>query len=124
MNRELKLVEAKVTNPSLLYIRELGDRNVNEESHTPSIKQSSPGPTHVHGATQNPKTTDHFQPPIIQSTPASISSILPWSSLELDTNHGEIIDETIKHVTQTLKQTLMTSNPCNTSTNKDLIDHP
>ena len=51
--------------------------------------------------------------------PVSISSISPHSSLELDTDHGYMIDETIKHVTHTLNQTLMTSKPCNTYTNKD-----
>ena len=73
-----------------------------------------------------PKTqnTNHLPPPISQGIPASIRSISPQSSSELDTNHHDIIDETIKHVTQTLNQTFMTSNPCNTNTNKDLINTP
>ena len=48
----------------------------------------------------------------------------PHSSLELDADHGDMIDETIKHITQTLNQTLMTSNPCNTNTNRDSSDPP
>ena len=34
MKREMKRLEAKETDPSLLYVRELRVRNVNEESHT------------------------------------------------------------------------------------------
>ena len=51
-NWELKWLEEKETNPSLLYVRELKGKNVNEDSHTLPIRQPSPGPTHVHGATQ------------------------------------------------------------------------
>ena len=54
--------------------------------------------------------------------PASVSPVSPQSSSELDTNHGDMIDETIKHVTQTINQTLMTSDPYNTNTNKDIIE--
>ena len=50
------------------------------------------------------KTTNYIPPPIRQSTPASTSSIAPESSLELDTNHCDVIDETIKHVTHTHNQ--------------------
>ena len=37
--RELKQLEAKEIAPCLLYIRELRDRSVNEESNLPPIKQ-------------------------------------------------------------------------------------
>ena len=68
------------------------------------IRQPSPGPTHVHSAIQNPKTTYICLPlPINQSTLASITSISPQSGSDLDTDHGDMIDETIKHVTQTIK---------------------
>ena len=70
----------------------------------PPIRQPSPGPTHVYGAIQNPNTiTKYLPPPVSQRTPVSSSSISPQSSLEIDANHGELIDETIKHVTHTLK---------------------
>ena len=37
INKELKWLKAQETNPSLLYVRELRGRNVNEESHTPPL---------------------------------------------------------------------------------------
>ena len=54
----------------------------------------------------------------------SISSISPQSSSELNTDHGDMIDETIKQFTQTLNQTLMASNQHSTNTNKDPINTP
>ena len=80
------------------------------------MRQPSPGPTIVHDTTQNSQTTNHLPPIISQSTPASINSISPQSRSELDTNHGDMIDETIKHVTQTHNQILMTSNQHSTNT--------
>ena len=75
------------------------------------IRQPSPCPTHVHGATQNTKATINYLPqPVSQSTQASISSISPQSSSDLDTDHGDMIDETIKQVRHTINQTLLTSN--------------
>ena len=41
--RELKQLDIKEFDPSLLYIRKLRGRSVNEESGTPPIKQISPG---------------------------------------------------------------------------------
>ena len=78
------------------------------KSHTcPLLDCLPPGPAHVHGATQNPiATCNYLPPPISQRTPASISSISSQSSSELDTDQGDMIDKTIQHVTQTLKQTL------------------
>ena len=89
------------------------------------MRQPFQRPTHVHGAIQNPKATNfHFPAPIRQSTPASISSISPQSNSDLDTDHGDVIDEAIKHVTRTINQTLLTSNVGNTSTNKSSNDPP
>ena len=69
----------------------------------PPLGQPSPGPTHVHDATQNPKpNTNDLPNPVSQSAPASICPTSPQSSLELDTDHGDMIDETIKHVQHTL----------------------
>ena len=54
----------------------------------PLIRQPSPGQMCVHGATQNPRATNSYlPPPLNQSTPASISSISPQSSMDLDTDH-------------------------------------
>ena len=74
----------------------------------PSIRQPPPGPILVHGAIQNSKITNTFlPPPINQSTSGSISSILPQSSTDLDTDQGDITDETKKQVTQSINQTLL-----------------
>ena len=80
--------------------------SVNKESHMLPIRQPSPGPNNVHRTIQNPKATNNCLPsPIYQSTPSSISFFLPQSSLDLDTDHGDMIDEIIKHVMQTINQT-------------------
>ena len=91
----------------------------------PPIRQPSPGPTSMHATTQNPKATNNCIPaPVNQSSPASISPISPQSRSDLGTDHGDMIDETIKHVTQTIEQTLLTSNVSNTSTNRICNDPP
>ena len=69
----------------------------------PPIRQPSKDPISVHGAIKNPKATNNcLPPPINQSTLASISSISGKSSSQLDTDHGDMIDETIKHVLKQL----------------------
>ena len=40
--RDLKQLNAKEPDPSLLNVRELRGRNVNEELYTPSIRQPPP----------------------------------------------------------------------------------
>ena len=45
-----------------------------------------------------------------QSTPALVTTILPQSSSDLDTDQGEIIDETLKQVAQTVNQMLLMTN--------------
>ena len=66
---ELKWLDAKELDPSSLNIRELRGRCVNEELHTPSIRQPPPGPICVHGAIQNLKVNGMcLPPPINQST--------------------------------------------------------
>ena len=85
----------------------------------PTIRQPPPGQTHVHGVILNQKATNNCLPPSIsQSTPVSISSISPESSSDLDTGHGDTIDETIKHVKHTINQTLLTSSITNATANK------
>ena len=87
-----------------------------EEPHIPLIRWPSPDPTSVHSAIQNPKATNTCLPlPINQSTPASIIFISPQSSSDLDTDHRDVMDETIKHIMQTMIQTLLTSNASYTS---------
>ena len=79
----------------------------------------------VHGAIQNSKITNIcLPPPINQSTPASVGSILPQSSSDLDTDQGDIIDETIKQVTQSINQTLLATNVGSSTTNIAPNDHP
>ena len=53
VNRELKWLDAKETDPSLLHFRELRGRSDNEESHMSPIRQLSPGLTNVHSTIQN-----------------------------------------------------------------------
>ena len=50
---ELKKLDVKEPDPSSLNVRELRGRNVNEKSHTPSIRQPPPGQICVHGRVQN-----------------------------------------------------------------------
>ena len=101
------MIACKRTWPQLIKLRKLHDRSVNEELHMPSIRQPPPGPIHVHGAVQNSKHNGMCLPlPIHQSTPASVSSILPQSSSDLDMDQGDIIDETIKQIAQRVNQTL------------------
>ena len=54
-------------------------------------------------------------PPVNQSTPPSISSISLQRSSDLDTDQGDIIDETIKQVAQLVNHTL-----CKTSTGNSI----
>ena len=78
----------------------------------------------MHGITQNQKVVITFHPFISQSTPVSISSISPKSSLELDTEHGNMTDEIITHITHIFKQILMAPNQHNINKNEDPIDPP
>ena len=50
--RELKWLDAKEPDPSIIKIWELRGRNVKEELHTPSMKPPSPGPVHVQSTAQ------------------------------------------------------------------------
>ena len=91
----------------------------------PLIRQPPPGPICVHGAIQNSKGNGIcLPPPINQSTPASVSSILPQSSSDLDTDQGDIIDETIKQVTQAVNQTLLKTSTDNPTINLTQNDPP
>ena len=106
--RELKYLEAKEIDPSLLYTRELRGRSVNEESNLLPIKQP-PSPTCKQSITNSPTTTNNsFPPSICQSTPEANSPTSAQSSSELDTDQGYMIDETIKQVMHILHQTILT----------------
>ena len=110
MARVLKWLDAKEPNPFSLNVREMRGRSVIEELHTPSFRQPPPSSIHVHGAVQNYKINGIcLPPPINQSTPVLVSSLLPQWSSDLDTDQGDIISETIKQVAQSVNQTL--SNP-------------
>ena len=61
-------------------------------------------------------------PPVNQSTPALVSSISPQSSSDLDTDQGDLMEETIKQVAQSLHQMLLkisTGNPISSLTQND-----
>ena len=58
-------------------VRELKGRNVSEELHNPSIRQPPPGPICVHSTVNNLEKNIWLPLPISQSTPASVSTILP-----------------------------------------------
>ena len=79
---------------------------------------ATPGPMYVHGAVQNSKINGiGLLPPINQSTPVSVSFILPQSSSDLDTEQADIIDETIKQITQSVNQTLLKTSIGNSTSN-------
>ena len=88
--RELKLLDAKEPDPSLLNIRVLRGRNVNEELYTPSKSQPPQLPICVHSTVQNLEKKNICLPlPISQSIPALVSTILPQSRSNLDTDQGQ-----------------------------------
>ena len=79
----------------------------------------------MHSTPKNQKSTNIcLLPPLNQNTPVSISSISPQSSSDLDTDHDDMIDETIRHLTKTLNQTLQTLNISNSNKNKAPNDPP
>ena len=62
----------------------------------------------MHSTVQNLKKNGIWPPPPInQSTPASVNTLLPQSSSDLGTDQVEIIDDTIKQDVQTVNQTLL-----------------
>ena len=129
--RELKQLDTKEPDPPSLNVRELRGRSVNEELHMPSIRQPPQSQYMCMMQFKIKKKVNGIclPPPINQSTPALVSSMLPQSSSDLDTDQGEFIDETIKEVAQSVNQMLLmsttgnpTSNltPSNSSQNKTL----
>ena len=52
----------------------------------------------------------------------SVSFILPWSSSDLDTDHGAIIDETIKQVAWSINVMLLKTTTGNPTNNVPLSD--
>ena len=62
----------------------------------------------MHGAIQNSNINNIcLPPPRNHSTPASVSSILPQSSSDIDTDHGEFINKAIKQAAQSINQSLL-----------------
>ena len=47
--RELKWLDVKEPDPSIINVQELRSRNFNEELYTPSIRQPPCGPIHAPG---------------------------------------------------------------------------
>ena len=56
-------------------------------------------------------------PPVNQSAPALIRSILPQSSSDLDTDQGDIIDKAIKQVAQSVNEMLLKTSTGNSISN-------
>ena len=103
--RELKQLEAKEIDPSLLYIRKLRGK-IKEESNLPPIMQL-PGPNHKWSIPNSPTTINNtFHHP--SATPEVISLTSAQSSSELDTDQGDMLDKTIKQVTHKLHETILT----------------
>ena len=116
--RELKWLDAKEMYPSSWNVKELRGRSVNEEWHTASITQPPPSPIHVHGVCQNLKVNGICLPlSINQSSPVLVSSIFPQSGSNLDTEKGDIKDETIKQVAQSVNQMLFMTSTDNPTSN-------
>ena len=112
--RKLKQLDIKELDPTSLNIRELRGRSVSEVLHMASIRQPPSGLICVHGAIQNSKLNGMcLSLPVNQSIPASISSISPQSSSDLDTDQDDIIGETIKQVAQSVNQMLLMTNTGN-----------
>ena len=105
--KKLKWLDMKEPDPSSLNVRELRGRNVNEKLHIPSIRQPLPGPIFVHSTVQILEKNICLLLPINQNTPTLVSTILLQSSLDLETDHSEIIDEMLKQVAQTVNQKLL-----------------
>ena len=75
----------------------------------------------MYGAAQNSNLNGICPPPPInQSTAVLVSSILLQSSSDLDTDQGEIIDETIKQVAQSGNQMLLKTTMGNSTSNLTL----
>ena len=70
------------------------------------------------------KTVFTLPPPINQSTPALVSTILPHSSSDLDTDQGEIIDKILKQVSQRVNKMLLKTTTGNPASNLDSSDTP
>ena len=105
--RELLQLDIKEPDATSLNVRELRV-GVSMGIYTCPLLDSHPGPIHVHGTIQNSKVKGVcLPPPINQCTPVSVSSILQQSTSDLDTDHGDIIDETIKQVAQSVNWTLL-----------------
>ena len=102
--RELKQLDAKEPDPSIINIWQLRGRNVNDELHTHSIRQPPPGPICVLRTEQTLYQKNlSLLPPICHSTPASVGTILPKSSSNLDADQGKTINETLGKVACSIK---------------------
>ena len=99
----------KEPNPSILNIKELRGRNVNEELHASSIRPLPPGPVCVQSTVQTldkkkPQSTATNQP---KYPPALVTAISPKSSSNLDTDQDEAVNKTLRKVVKTFHQTLL-----------------
>ena len=106
--RELKCLDVKESDSSILNEWELRGRNVNEELHASSTTPLVPRPS---TCTKNSKNLRQKKlsllPPISQLTPALVSAVSPQSSSDLNTDQGKAVDETIGKVVELFNQTLL-----------------
>ena len=93
-------------------------------NYTPLHKTATPGLIHVHSTYIKFRKKICLPPPINQSTPASVSTISPQFSSYLDTDQGEIIDETLKQFLQTVNQILLKTTTGNPASNLDSSGTP
>ena len=69
--RELKWLDVRESDPSIINIRDLRGRNVSEKLHTLSIRQLPPGSIHVQSTVQTfDKKNLSLPSPISQGIPA------------------------------------------------------
>ena len=87
---------------------ELRGRNVTEESNLPPIKQHPTDPNHKWTITNGLTTTNNNLPPPIHQTTLEMDSPTPVQfSSQLDTDQGDMIEETIKQVMHKLLKAIV-----------------
>ena len=97
MVRELKWLDTKEPDPSIINIWEVRGRTVNEELHATSIWPLPPDPVPIQNIVQTLDKKNLSLPPSVnQSIPALVTTISPKSSSDLDTDQGEAVDETLR----------------------------
>ena len=76
----------------------------------------------MHSTVQNLDKNICLPPPINQSSPASVSTVLPQSGSDLYKDWGKIIDGMLTQVAQTVNQMLLKTTTGSPTSNLDLND--